>query len=254
MDYPLKILGYIQAVKEDQEGLMNLGNGVLLNEECVLTSLEPLVERLGGEDQIVAENLMFVYEKNFIFIKKVNKFFNSTEITNYLETLTYKPVFQSLKKSKENRYVILELGTKIANAPLIPRLPPNIMDIFSCKKDNIFEIVIYSLVPEKNLYVETTTLAKMKEDMTIHFEKHEKINDMQFNGSPIFLVMNFSLILIGIYSYVDKYKPHKGKGILLNYTNPAQRSSFPYETRETVTTFMTLETMAETRKSDVNVT
>jgi hypothetical protein len=218
----------------------------LLNEECVLTTLDSVLEKIK-EEELVPERLMFQYQQNFSFIKKVNKIGYSHDITSFLESISYKPVFPIPNKAKLNRFVILELGLKITDAPSIQRFPPNIMDIFSCRKDNLFEIMMLSLFPGKNIYLETNTVATIKDDMIIEFDNANIINNSDFNGSPIFIVMNYNLILIGIYNYVSDNSKN-AVGYLLNYANPIQNNSY-YEGRETI---MTMDTQAETRKSNVN--
>ena len=227
---------------------MTLGNCVLLNEECVLTVLEPILE-LIDEQNFIPEKLMFFYEQSYIFITKINRISNSSEITSFLESLVYKPVFKKVNRSKNYRFVIFELASKIPFSIVIPKLPTNIMDIFSSKNGLFFEIQIFSLNPTNNIYLEANTVAKMKDDMTIEIERNNIIDEIH-NGSPIFINMNGSKMMIGLFCF-SKLKIIKKKvtGYLLNYTTPfCEIGLYQFEQRETM---MTQETCTDTRNSFV---
>lgn len=246
--FPLNSMGVVQVVKDD-EGVIPLGNGILLNDECVLTSLEAMLERIE-ETNLIPEKLMFKYENNYIFIHKIHKLQNTNEISTIMETDCFKPFTQQNSSSIHNpRFAILELENKISNAISIPKLPMNVMDIFSSKKEYLFEMNLYTIMNDKDYFVEIKSIARIKEDMTIEFEKDSRINNIIYNGSPLFVDLNGSMFLIGLYCYSKDSNSNSGKGYLVNYCSSiASNNFYQFEPRETM---MTDDTRTETRQTVV---
>jgi len=245
--FPLNAMGVVQAVKDD-EGVISLGNGILLNDECVLTSLEAIIERIE-ETNFIPEKLMFKYENNYIFIHKLHKLHNTNEISSIIETDCYKPFLQPNPTVNNHHFVILELENKISDVINIPKMPMNVMDIFSSKKGYLFEMKLYSIMNDKDFFVEFKSIARIKEEMTIDFEKDNRINNLIFNGSPIFVDLNGSLFLIGLYCFSKNSNTDIGKGYLVNYcSNFPSNKFYQFEPRETM---MTEDTRKETRQTIV---
>lgn len=245
--FPLNAMGIVQAVKDD-EGVIPIGNGILLNEECVLTSLEGIIERIE-ETNFIPQKLMFKYENNYIFINKLHKLQNSNEISSVIENDCYKPFLQQFPNSQCPRFAILELENKINGVTSIPKMPMNVMDIFSSKKGFIFEMKMFTIMNDKEVFSEVNSIATIKEEMTIDFDKDHRIDNIVFNGSPIFVELNGSLFLIGLNCFTKNNNIKFGKGNLVNYSTYLSSNKFyQFEPRETM---MTEDTRKETRQTIV---
>ena len=238
-------MGKLKAFKDDLNELVTLGTGILINEECVLSILPPILENIE-ECYFLAEKIIFIYKKDFLFVKKINRLANSSDISAYLESLVYKPNFKRLNRAKNYRFVIFELANKIHFLNNITKLPQNIMEIFASKRGFIFEIKIYSFIQDKNYFLEITTVAKMRDDMSIKLESNTIMNKIH-NGAPIFINMNDSLMMIGLYNF-SKFSKDKN-GYLLNYSTPFREIEwYQYDLRSSM---ITQETSSDSRKSVV---